>query len=779
MKTRPALIKILALWKPRVSLCLLLLCMAPGLAIADADWAIGYAEPARISAPMQPSSTQKNNSMMSLTISAFNKSFVLQLNTNERLINSVNDLTLPTGVTLYAGTVADNPDSWVRLTQNKGTYAGAIYDGAELFLIDAGANASKALGQALKSDVSGPVMYKASDIKSTMTCGLSGHSTEKFSYKAFVNDLQASTMGTPLSYQAVAASTLNEIKMDIVADREYSNEVSGNSTTAILSQMNIVDGIFAEQVGVKVAINDIEVLSSNGPLTSSRSDTLLENFRDYAGRSHPGIAHLFTGKNLDGGDTLGIAYMDAICSNWGVGVSQAGGRGVGGALTVAHEIGHNFGAPHDNQGGSACDYESNQYLMNPYYNQSDRFSQCSISQMDRMIAGASCLQVVDDDGGDGGDGGTGDTDALSTSKSSYSTDEAVVIDYHRGSGSTRDWVGIFKRGDLTSSCDQNDSYVTWVYTNGSSGSVSFNGLAAGDYEAQLFSNDGYCYIGRSVQFSVTGKNDGPKDTLTTTKSNYTLGETVVVEYHEGSGSTLDWVWIFKQGDLTSSCDQNDSYVDWVYTNGNSGSVSFQGLAVGDYDAQLFSDDGYCYIGSSVPFSVTSGSDGTDDGNDDGTGDTDVPDSDLPYTGLKDHAGLCLTVDNSRSPMRAKVASCSFGLSDTNQKWRLTEAGFLQSQSTGLCLTPGSSQSAPGAVVLAQCAVEPWFNWAHQNGVLINDHNPNYALTSPDASGAIVSLAGNSGTENQQWQFGGALGMSLYGLVTLMLARIRRRKRTHL
>ena len=786
MKSFQAFIKMLTFFKSGISICLFLLGMGP--ALAAADWSIEHAEQARISAPVQAASAAGKSGTMSLTVSAFNKTFSLQLKTNERLVNSINNLTIPSGVILYAGTVEGNPDSWVRLTHINGSYAGAIYDGSELFFIDAGANASSALGQALKSAVSGPVMYRASDIKSSMTCGLEGHSVEQFSYKAFIKDLKISASTATANAPALASGTLNEIKMDIVADTEYSNRVSGDSRTAILSQMNVVDGIFVEQVGVKVAINGIDVLSSNGPLTSNRSESLLGAFRDYAGRSHPGLAHLFTGKDLDGGGTLGIAYLDAICSDWGVGVSQAGGRGVGGALTVAHEIGHNFGAPHDNQGGSPCDHVSNQYLMNPYYNQSDQFSQCSITQMDRMIERASCMRVINDDGtgGDGGDGGTGgDTDALTTPKSTYTLGESVVIEYHRGSGSSQDWIGIFKQGDLTSSCSQNDSYVDWVYTNGRSGSASFSGLAAGEYEAQLFLNDGYCYIGSSIRFSVTGTDDGPQNTLTTTKSAYTLGETVTIEYHEGSGSSLDWVGIFKQGDLTRSCDQNDSYVDWKYTNGRSGTLSFSGLAVGNYAAQLFSDDGYCYIGSSLQFSVTTGGDGgdggdgtdddgdgTDDGGDD-TGDTDVPDSNLPFTGLKDSAGLCLTVDSSRTPMRTKVAACSFALSDANQKWRLTEAGYLQSGSTGLCLTPGDL-ATPGTAYLAQCTTSRWFNWTHQNGVLTNARNPNYALTSPSTAGSPVAFAGVSGADNQKWQFGGALGMGLSGLVMLMLVRLRRR-----
>ncbi|MCG8671980.1 MAG: M12 family metallo-peptidase [Pseudomonadales bacterium] len=645
--------------KPWLIICLILLGPASSLVFAESDWIIGYAEQAQIFSQVQPNGTNNKDHMMVITVAAFNRHFELQLKTNDHLTDKNSHLSIPKDIILYAGVVKDKPNSWVRLTYYNDIYVGAIYDGSELFMMDSSTNVAKALSQTLHSSGAGPVIYKASDISSSMSCGLSEHSAKKFSYKTFVNDLQKSVLGKSQTISALASSSLEQIKVDIVADTEYSREVSGDSTTAILSQMNVVDGIFTEQVGVTISINSIDVLSNNGSLTSRNSESLLESFRDYAGRSHPGLAHLFTGKDLDGGSTLGIAYLDAICSNWGVGVSRAGGRGVGGALTVAHEFGHNFGAPHDNQGGSACSYESNRYLMNPYYNQSDEFSQCSISQMNNMINGASCIVEIDD----GGPGG------------------------------------------------------------------------------------------------------GNNDALTTTKENYTLGETVVIDYHDGSGSSLDWIGIFRQGDLTSSCRQNDSYVDWVYTNGRSGTESFSGLEVGNYEAQLFSDDGYCYIGDPVMFTVSN------ENNDD----NDVPDSDLPYKGFKDHQGLCLTVDKSRSPMRTKVSPCSFGLLDNSQRWRLTESGYLQSLSTGLCLTPGSSQTSQYVPFLAECTVESWFAWTHQNGVIVNSHRPNYALTSPNTSGAIVSLSTQNGSVRQQWEFGGALGSSILGLVVLMCARIRRRK----
>ncbi len=102
-------------------------------------------------------------------------------------------------------------------------------------------------------------------------------------------------------------------------------------------------------------------------------------------------------------------------------------------------------------------------------------------------------------------GGSGD-DVLTPSKNSYLNGETVSIQYIGGSGSKTDWIGIFESGNINEDCVAEDTYLTWKYTNGSAGTVHFSDLSPGSYQAQMFANDGYCYIGNPVSFSIS--NDG-------------------------------------------------------------------------------------------------------------------------------------------------------------------------------------------------------------------------------------------------------------------------------
>jgi hypothetical protein len=103
-----------------------------------------------------------------------------------------------------------------------------------------------------------------------------------------------------------------------------------------------------------------------------------------------GVTHLMTGRNLDG-NTVGIAYMGSVCRGDTAASLSAGSHStMMSALIAAHELGHNFNAPHDGEAG-ACSSTPQTFLMAPTINMSSQFSSCSLQQMQTRIQTAQCL----------------------------------------------------------------------------------------------------------------------------------------------------------------------------------------------------------------------------------------------------------------------------------------------------------------------------------------------------------------------------------------------------
>lgn len=150
----------------------------------------------------------------------------------------------------------------------------------------------------------------------------------------------------------------NMVQIAIDADREYfvaNGSSIANTVADIESVMNGVDAIFINDVAITSQITQIRVWTAEpDPYTSTAAGTLLNEFRTWWNTNEGGIvrdvAHLFTGKNLNG-TTIGIAYLSAVCnlpSAYGLTQGKWSSNLVLRTATVTHELGHNWSAPHCN-----------------------------------------------------------------------------------------------------------------------------------------------------------------------------------------------------------------------------------------------------------------------------------------------------------------------------------------------------------------------------------------------------------------------------------------------
>ena len=132
------------------------------------------------------------------------------------------------------------------------------------------------------------------------------------------------------------------------ADYEYFQIYRSNTNSQIEGIINQVQGIYSTEVLADLTVGFQNVYTSNNqPYTSTQVDTLLDQFRNFWNTNHGSVprdvAHLFTGKDLDG-NFIGIAYVGVACNlSFAYGLSQDVPLMV---KLVAHEVGHNFNAIH-------------------------------------------------------------------------------------------------------------------------------------------------------------------------------------------------------------------------------------------------------------------------------------------------------------------------------------------------------------------------------------------------------------------------------------------------
>ena len=353
---------------------------------AAADARIGYSEPlenlsfAHGGADFQKPDSRREQSMR---FDAFSRRFEIDLQPNATLVAVAERWALGADLDIFRGSLSGVPQSWARVVIADGVPQGLMFDGREIFALEAGAD-----GQAK--------MFRLSDLyiePGTLHCATPGSvSTGDELLKLVTSEVNASVQR--------ARGARSKLDVAVIADAEFARAKGSDARAALITRMNNVDGIFSAQLGVQINIGRIDVFTaSDDPFTDqTNGSSLLDELAAYRANNSAqranGLTHLFTGRRLDG-STVGIAFNGALCrSRFGAGLTQGTFSVTTDSLIAAHELGHNFGAPHDGTADSACEDMPRTFLMAPKLNGSNTFSRCSIRQMEDDVARAPCISAL-------------------------------------------------------------------------------------------------------------------------------------------------------------------------------------------------------------------------------------------------------------------------------------------------------------------------------------------------------------------------------------------------
>jgi hypothetical protein len=289
-------------------------------------------------------------------------------------------------VVTVRGTLQGSPGSQVRGTLIDGQLEAIVYTSDTVF----GIQPLTALG--IDAPPNAHVVYRKDDHvdAGNHQCGVE-------------DDPMAEFESAPTETRRIAGTGLRIADIGLDADFTYYT-INGSSVAATINDMetiiNAVEPIYeVPEISVTYEITTCIVRTVQGPYTATNPNSLLNQFRNTWNSSpendiRKDVAHLFTGKNIDG-TTIGIASVGVICSSsssYGLSQSRFTSSFTSRVALTAHELGHNWAAGHCNSSSPCrimCSGLGGCNGLNPL-----TFSDAAIAQIGPYADSRNCVTPV-------------------------------------------------------------------------------------------------------------------------------------------------------------------------------------------------------------------------------------------------------------------------------------------------------------------------------------------------------------------------------------------------
>lgn len=146
----------------------------------------------------------------------------------------------------------------MRIAKANGRLSGVLWDGKGLFLIDNSEEVAPALFNGRRRAQPYHLIYRLADVDFVNAqCALAANAKPLNHFGAMTQELQTIAGALPAGTR--------ELSLAAVADSQFVKANSVDPEAAVVARMNVVDGIFTEQVGAHVNLGRFDRCRPTAP----------------------------------------------------------------------------------------------------------------------------------------------------------------------------------------------------------------------------------------------------------------------------------------------------------------------------------------------------------------------------------------------------------------------------------------------------------------------------------------------------------------------------------